>query len=204
MKLDEPDDYFDPTYAASHTAQGDVFDEVPFIVYGHPDEDFKASGARKRPSKVRPEVGLAVVLDYTCDIVAQPPGTVGYSHPFRLVAPVRPIRDLIGKKTFSQNDGRKLRDENRIRGLAYLPLLPEWYEAQGDEWDGHAAILIYAATGVTQKVLDSCRRVARMSADAQRILMSKAASRFLPHAAVLDPFQAELEPDRSDSWAASS
>jgi hypothetical protein len=130
-------------------------------------------------------------------------GTTGYSHPFRMIAPIRPIRDLIGK-SFSVNDGRKARDANVIRGVSYIPLQESWHERLGDEWDGHGAILIYAATGIMQSELEACTRVARLSSDAQRILMSKAASRFLPHAAVLDPFQEDLEPDRSDSWAAKS
>lgn len=82
---------------------------------------------------------LGVVCSYTCGFVAQPPGTKGYSHPYRLVAPVVPLRDAVewGRPL---GQARTVRDRGGVNGLMYLP----WPEADDtdDEWRGHGVALL--------------------------------------------------------------
>ncbi|MDQ3609504.1 MAG: hypothetical protein M3459_11470 [Actinomycetota bacterium] len=116
-----------------------------------------------------------MVLHYTCGITAQPPGTRGYSHEYRLMAPVVSLRELRAWG-LRNNELRKIRDGATIQGFMYLPqagladLDPS--EQDVDEWAGHAAALIYRPTAVTQSLLDHQPRMARLTADATRILQA--------------------------------
>lgn len=196
MRL-EDDQYYEER-DVEHAAQGDVYDNIPFAYETLTESRFRSRGARKRPASVTPLTGLAVVCNYTCGFVAQPPGNPGYSHPFRLVAPILSLRTL-RSQGMSANELRRIRDDGGVNGLMYLPLPPGVEEAEDDEWTGHAAACLYRMTTVTQTVLDERPRVARLSEAAQRILIVRLIQVVSP-ALFEDPNVDQFRPDMSDSW----
>lgn len=207
MKLDQPHEYY-ADRPVRHSAQGDIHAGVPFSHATLATSRFEATGARKRPAGPDPDlttvtshIGLGVVLHYTCGITAQPPGTEGYSHEYRLVAPIVSLRTLRRWKV-GNNELRKIRDGYAIQGFMYIPqvapVLVDDPADEEDEWTGHAAVLIYRPTAVSQTLLDLQPRVARLTANATRIL----------NAALIQTFTANdfdwrtlAEPDMSDGWA---
>jgi hypothetical protein len=179
VKLSSPDECY-ADRDVPHTAQGDIHAGVPFVHATLLASDFEAAGARKRPDALEPNLGFmtshegfGVVLHYTCGITAQPEGTEGYSHEFRLVAPIVSLRAL-KRWGLGNNEPRKIRDGVTIQGFMYLPqvepILIDDPEEPEDEWTGHAAALIYRPATVSQALLDQQPRIARLTADATRIL----------------------------------
>lgn len=206
MKLADANDYY-ADRSAEHTAQGDIYAGIPLVQATHSDRDFQAAGARKRPAGPDPNVstnvtftGLAMVLHYTCGITAQPPGTRGYSHEHRLMAPLASLRDL-RRWGMGNNDLRKIRDGGTIQGLMYLPQIGpvqlDRPDDGDDEWSGHAAALIYRPASVTQALLDRQPRVARLSADATRILNAAIIQTYTPNKLW---WEALVRPDMTDGW----
>lgn len=207
MKLPDPLAYY-ADRPVEHTAQGDVYAGIPLVHTTWADVGFEAAGARKRPSGPDPEhasvtsfTGLAVVLHYTCGMTAQPPGMPGYSHEFRLMAPIVSLRQL-RRWGMGNNELRKIRDGRTIQGFMYLPqigaVILDSPGGEDDEWTGHAAALIYRPATVTQTLLDHQPRIARLTVDATRIL----------NAAIIQTYTANnfawetlAEPDMTDGWA---
>jgi hypothetical protein len=195
-----PDDSYYQTDVLSHTAQGDLYANIPF---GHTTvliDEFAAEGRRPRPTDDGPDdVALvafhapAIVCSYTCGFVAQPPGTHGYSHPYRLVAPIVPLRHAI-ERGLPENQARAIRDNGGVTGMMYLP----WPEDDDvdDEWRHQAVALLYRPNLVTQSLLDNRERLGRLSLDALRILEVRLIQVVAPP--LYDP--ADMDPDRSDSW----
>jgi len=200
-----------PYYAdrpVEHTAQGDIYAGIPLAQATFTDPGFEPAGARKRPGGPDPDhatvvsfTGLAVVLHYTCGITAQPPGTRGYSHGYRLMAPIVSLRTL-RRWGLANNELRKIRDGRRIQGFMYLPLtaavILDSPEDAVDEWTAHAAALIYRPATVTQSLLEHQPRIARLTADATRILNAAIIQTYTPNNFAWDSL---AEPDMSDGWA---
>ena len=208
MVLDGADYYKDR--AVEHTAQGDVYTDLPFV-WATVAPGFEPRGARKRPSSEQevvisaPLTAPGIVCHYTCGFTAQPPGTTGYAHDYRLVAPIFSLRALKAMG-MGNNELRKIRDGIHIQGFMYLPqtdALPLDQPADvDDEWVGHGAALLYRPTAVTQQLLDSRERVARLSEPAQRILIASPIAVFSPND--FDPFDKALAaPDMSNGWRSS-
>jgi hypothetical protein len=206
VKLASLDDYY-ADRSVEHTTQGDIYAGIPFVQATWMEPDFEASGARKRPGGPDPDhttmvafTGLAVVLHYTCGITAQPPGTAGYSHEFRLMAPIVSLREL-RKWGMGNNELRKIRDGRTIQGFMYLPqtgpVALDSLEDEDDEWTGHAAALIYRPATVTQSLLDHQPRIARLTADATRILDATIIQTYTPNNFDWESLSA---PDMSDGW----
>jgi hypothetical protein len=205
VKLADANDYY-ADRDVEHTAQGDIYAGIPLVQATHSDPGFQAAGARKRPGGPEPDhsttvtfTGLAIVLHYTCGFTAQPPGTRGYSHEHRLMAPVVSLREL-RRWGMGNNELRKIRDGGRIQGFMYLPQTgPVQLDAPGDEdeWAGHAAALIYRPASVTQTLLDHQPRIARLTADATRILE---AALIQTYTANNFDWDALAEPDMTDGW----
>lgn len=207
MKLADPNAYY-ANRSVEHTAQGDIYAGVPLVQATWTDPAFQAAGARKRPGGPEPDhatsvvfAGLAVVLHYTCGITAQPPGTRGYSHEYRLMAPIVSLREL---RTWGigNNELRKIRDGATIQGFMYLPqtgaVVVDGPGDGDDEWAGHAAALIYRPATVTQSLLDHQPRIARLTADATRILDAAIIQTYTPNNFA---WESLAEPDMTDGWA---
>lgn len=175
MKLADPNDYY-ADRAVEHTAQGDVYAGIPLV-----------QATRTEPS---------------FEITAQPPGTRGYSHEHRLMAPIVSLREL-RRWGMGNNELRKIRDGRAIQGFMYLPATGAVHldasDDSEDEWTGHAAALIYRSASVTQALLDRQPRVARLTADATRILYAAIIQTYTPNNFAWETLAG---PDMSDGWAA--
>ncbi len=202
MRL-ETEDYYEDRPVA-HTAQGDLYEDVPFVYATAAQGEFRSRGSRTRPSETTetviptpPYTVIGIVCSYTCGFLAQPPGVEGYAHPFRLMAPVVLLREL---KSDGMKNGelRRIRDHGGANGFMYLPWPLE--DPVVDEWQGHATVALYRPALVTQGLLDARRRVARLSQPAQRILGVRLIQ--VVSANLFDPTDENLaDPDLSDSWA---
>ena len=194
-----------------HTAQGDFYSGVPLAMY-QAGSAVKSRGARKRPlSFLKPEPtsdgvhaptqDLVVVCTYTCNYVAQPPGTEGYSHPLRQIAPVVPVVELINNRGLQRTEARKLMDSGFLSGLLYVPAPPGHTAdkpiAPDEEFGDAYAVLLYAMGLVHQNVLDEVPRVARLSKPAQKLLIAGLIATV--SASLYDPDDLE-DPDMSSSW----
>lgn len=209
MKLADPNNYY-ADRAVVHTAQGDIYAGIPLVQATQVDPSFEAAGARKRPGGPDPDhstsvtfTGLAIVLHYTCGFTAQPPGTHGYSHEHRLMAPIVSLRELRGWG-MGNNELRKIRDGGTIQGFMYLlqtgAIQLDAPEDVEDEWTGHAAALIYRPASVTQELLDHQPRVARLTSNATRILDAAIIQTYTPNKFA---WESLAEPDMTDGWASS-
>jgi hypothetical protein len=155
----------------SHTAQGDIYADVPFV-FAHSTASVAPVGARKRPADEPeviipdPVVGPGLVCSYTCGFTAQPAGTKGYAHPYRLVAPIVSAQTLADHGV-KANELRKLIESGFLQGLLYLPVTkrvaPTEPEIVNEEWKGHAAALLYRPTLVHQGLLDNRERLTRLT-----------------------------------------
>jgi hypothetical protein len=202
VRLNDGEYYED--HKVAHVVQGDVFKDVPFA-YAAAVRSTAPRGQRKRfwlpgePDFIvpPPTTGYAIVCNYTCGIVAQPPGTPGYSHANRLVAPIMHLRTL-AEIGFAKKELRRVHEDGGVVGLMYLPW-PE-RDTANDEWKGHAAACLFRPAAVDQELLDSRTRVKRLSERAQRELIARLVQTVAPF--LPDPEDAGfVPPDRSDSWA---
>jgi len=192
--------------AVVHTAQGDIYTGIPSVYCSYTVAE-DASGARKRGgvaaayAPVVMQESPVVVCSYTCGFTAQPPGTHGYSHPFRLVAPVHSLR-WFREAGVTPNELRKVRDQGGLHGLLWLPQTERLAldgSASIDEWTGHAAAAIYRSFLVTQAALDGAERIHRLSEPAQRALISRLIQVVSPNS--FDPDDPGLRPpDMTDGW----
>jgi hypothetical protein len=199
-----PDEEYYQDDVTAHTAQGDLYEDVPFGYTTVLDSGFEVLGTRPRPVESEsydvPMVGfhaLGVVCSYTCGFVAQPPGTKGYSHPYRLIAPVVPLRDAV-EWGLPLGQARNVRDRGGVNGLMYLP----WPEADDtdDEWRGQGVALLFRPGLVTQPLLATRRRIGRLRVEALRILEVRLIQTVAPP--LYEP--ADMDPDISDSWTSQS
>jgi hypothetical protein len=99
------------------------------------------------------------------------------------------------------NELRKIRDGYTLQGFMYLPQVePVLLDPPGethDEYDGHAAALIYRPATVSQTLLDCTPRIVRLTADATRILDAALINTYTPNNF---DWKALAQPDLSDGW----
>jgi hypothetical protein len=201
-RLEAAERYFDRP--VQHTAQGDLYDGIPFVHATAASSDFEPRGRRRRGgeesdfiSSARIEMGL--VCSYTCGFMAQPPGTRGYGHPFRMVAPVISFAEALETEELRKQDLETLLHRGLMSGIMYLPN-PKVQHSRDDEWSSHAVALLLRQSLVTQGLLDKRQKITRLSSDAQRILIAGLIHVVSPN--VFNPFDEDLNPpDVSDSWA---
>jgi len=117
------------------------------------------------------------------------------------MAPIVSLRKLRTWR-MGNNELRKMRDGRAIQGFMYLPqtgaVVLDSPEDETDEWTGHAAALIYRPAAVTQTLLEHQPRVARLTADATRILEAAIIQTYTPNNFA---WESLAEPDMSDGWA---
>lgn len=199
-----------------HCAQGDFYENVP-CTFANGTGQQPDRGARKRPrsffgtdddkadyaTQTYPHRAIVVVCNYTCGFIAQPPGTEGYSHSFRQVAPVVPLTSLIDKKGGMQpTEARRLKSSGFLSGLLYVPRPPGCDSVTEDDGEFTAddyAVCLYRMTTVDQSLLDQRARIAQMTSQAQGLLISGLIALMSPN--FFDPNDLE-SPDMSSSWPA--
>lgn len=138
------------------------------------------------------------MCSYTCGFLAQPPGTEGYAHPFRLVAPSRAFGAL--KHDLKQQDFDNLRKRGAVSGSDVPYGLRSRTRNKTTTYEATRSICLYRASLVSQELLDQRERIARLSVPAQRILIARLIQVVSPY--TFDPMDPALEdPDVSDGWA---
>ncbi|MBI4728616.1 MAG: hypothetical protein HY775_03835 [Acidobacteria bacterium] len=198
-----PDDQYYVERAVEHAQQGDIYGDIPLSYSAPPVGLQDRAGKRRRPDRPAEAMTVvrtarwAVVCSYTCGFLAQPPGTRGYSHPYRLMAEITPLREIVGDQGITADQARGIARTGGAQGLMYVPL-PE-ADPTADEWRGAGVILLSMPSLVAQPLLDASRRVARMSEGAQRILMGRLFQTVGPY--MPEPHDPSLAPDISDGWA---
>jgi hypothetical protein len=209
-----PDDAYFEDRPVRHCAQGDLYSDVPCTYAEAGPQRSMFRGARKRAHAVAgqeqppeystttyPQRSLVVVCNYTCGFVAQPPGTDGYSHSFRQVAPVVPLMSLIDNaQGIKLTEARRLKEAGYLAGMLYVPrpaAVPATSLTHSDIGPDDYVVCLYRMTTVTQDLLDSRDRVARMSQDAQRRIISAICAVMGPD--LFDPTDLRA-PDMSSSW----
>jgi hypothetical protein len=128
------DEYYVAPWSASFL-QGDIFKDVPLGFAAPPDAVVMAEGERRFITGPF-DAGPAMLLSPSCAIAAQgrgvAPGT--YAHPARILAPIRPVSQLVEQGALSDQNLALLRAD-RLRNYFYLP-------AQGDTPEGVALLYL--------------------------------------------------------------
>jgi len=197
VRLSSADYYAD--HGVSHTVQGDVYDDVACAVSDLPPQRPENRGRRRLRRPFEEGVSLfqasprpVVVCSYTCGFVAQPPGTPGYSHDYRIVAPILRFQELkdLG---MSNGDLRRLNEDGGRQGFIYLP----WPKEEKGQED--AAACLYRPSCVTQQLLDARPRLKRMTQKGLKLLHIRLIQVISPN--LFPPDDEGLrDADLSDSW----
>jgi hypothetical protein len=210
VKLSDPADYYEDR-DVPHAAQGDIYEAIPFEMATLITPQFEAAGARKRSSGSEPVDGVVqtlvapgVLLHYTCGITAQPPGTEGYAHEYRSLAPIVGLGELKSRFKMNNNELRKIVEGHTVQGFMYLPqsdllVLDDPDDPPEDEYAGHAAALLYRPGTVSQALLDSRTRLHQLSGRAIKILDASIINTYSPNNFAADEL---ADPDLSNGWAA--
>jgi hypothetical protein len=179
-------DYY-RTDVTEHQAQGDIYEAVKFVHSTEIEEDWESSGVRKMAVHPVEGVWAGLLISHTCAFVAQPPGTPGYSHPFRVVAPIWSVGLLAEQLTDKEIDN--LRTSDPYLGYMYLP-------ADGEVLAEESAALLFRPALVAESALDMEGRRGRLAEGSMRVLQMKVTETFTGKRIKRDQF----EPDMSDSW----
>ena len=149
MSTDLPLEWFDDAREIEHVSQGDIFLGVPQRMMRFvPGEE--QVGKRQRepiaPEFVELETGTrypVVLCSHDCTFVAQPEGTQGYAHNFRVVAPVVPF-EALESDAINRDALAGLVKSGYSSGLQYLPRRAEFdFGEPPDAWADHCAIALY-------------------------------------------------------------
>jgi hypothetical protein len=174
-----------------HVAQGDIFRELPFqmsLPEPPPVEEPRGTGSRRVLETPFFMETFGILLSHTSGFMNQPPGTLGYSHPFRLIAPIYPVPLLQERGLFSDDSVRLLRQEDKLLHYMYLPPCIGAFE-----WEG--AAVLYRPTLIHQDLLVG-RRIAQMQEPAVKQLQAKIVEAYTGR--YPDPEQ--FTPTLADHW----
>jgi hypothetical protein len=166
---DDGDYYIE--YRTEHVRQGDIFAGFDFAL---PGEEYAFTS-------------FGMLITYTSGMMNQPPGTPGYGHPYRLVAPILafPILQDLG---LPEDKIERIRSLDTYTHYMYLPPhQPEF---------GEAVVLPYRPILALQEHLSE--RVTQLQEPAARQLQIKLFGTFLG-GKPKNP-TADLHPDMADHW----
>jgi hypothetical protein len=159
-----------------HVTQGDIFRDILFIWTTSVDGEQKEVGFE----------GYGMLITYTSGMMLQPPGSRGYKHDFRLVAPIFSFPMLMDQG-LSEEILMEIRRSDKYTAYMYLPAYPQEFE--------ESAVLPYRAALVEQRVLEQTR-VTQLQRPAALQLQLKLATTFLGGKWNPD----DLNPDLDDHW----
>lgn len=162
----------------THFAQGDIFRDVPFY----------SAGVAEDGDEVVPiaHEGYGILISYTSAMMQQPPGTRGYGHSWRLVAPVFSL-NFLAETGLTPEQVERLRAHDTYMKYMYLP-------PYAGEFAESAAVL-YRPALVSHDVIEGKRVTQLAEASAVR-LQQRLASTFLGG----KWREEDLDPDLSDHW----
>jgi len=129
-KLQRPteDAYYTEPWSATFL-QGDLFKDVPLGFAMPPDAVVMAEGERRFITGPF-DAGHAMLLSPSCAIAAQGQSAKegGYAHAARILAPVRPVEELV-TAGIVHDDNIGLLRADRLRNYFYLPASDLWAES---------------------------------------------------------------------------
>jgi hypothetical protein len=171
-----------------HVAQGDIFGDLPFAYFVPDESSFRQEGKRRPPEEPPAFTGHGMLINYTSGFMAQPPGTRGYAHPFRLVAPIFPF-ELLLELGVAEVELEKVRRDDNLASYMYLPP----YTGEFSE----SAVLPYRPVLIHHDLLEG-RRITQLQEGVAVRLQQKVATTFLGGKWAAE----DLTPDLSDHWNA--
>ena len=156
-KLRRPadDDYYVEPWSAGFL-QGDLFKDVPLGFAAPPDAVVMAEGERRFITGPF-DAGPAMLISPSCAIAAQGASADAgmYAHPARILAPVRPVSELLESGVVTEQNVALLRAD-RLVNYFYLP-------TSGDRPEG--AALLYLPITVHHDVISE-ERTAQLTGEA--------------------------------------
>jgi hypothetical protein len=164
-------EYYVPN-RTEHVSQGDIFRGFEFNLPG--DEKFGFAG-------------YGMLVTYTSGMMNQPPGTRGYQHDYRLVAPILPLA-ILPELGVKEGKVERIRSEDPYTHFMYLPAHPPDFE--------ESVVLPYRPTLVLQEQLTD--RVTQLLEPAARQLQVKLFGAFL--GGKPENPERDLHPDMADHW----
>ena len=170
-----------------HVAQGDIFRDVPFFYAVPEDLPSNQAGTRQPLEQPPSHTGYGMLLSYTSGFMAQPPGTRGYAHAFRLVAPIFPLDLLNQAGVLTEASMQQLPRDDHLGFYMYLPPYPQEFE--------ESVVCPYRPVLVHHDLLEG-RRVTQLQESAAVQLQMKLATNFLGGKWRRE----DLHPDLSDHW----
>lgn len=169
-----------------HVSQGDIFRDLPFVYFVPEESSFRQEGKR-RPLEEPPEfTGHGMLINYTSGFMAQPPGTRGYAHRFRLVAPIFQFEFLL-ELGVSQDELDRVRREDNLASYLYLPPYPGEFS--------ESAVMPYRPVLIHHDLLEG-RRVTQLQETGAIRLQQRIATTFLGGKWAAE----DLKPDLTDHW----
>lgn len=143
--------YYEPR--TKWVRQGDLFTEIPLGFPFPPDAVEHSEGKRKFLSGPF-EAGFGMLLSPSCSMAAQgEPGK--YAHPARIIAPVRPIEELVDRGAIKEGALDDLRAFDHLANYFYIPPISE---AELPE----SLACLYAPVTIHHDYLED-RRIAQLS-----------------------------------------
>ena len=164
-------EYYHEGQRTQHVAQGDVFRDIEFI--GPDGGSFTTYG---------------MLIHYTSNMMNGAPGTRGYAHDSRLLAPLYAF-DMLSELGITDDHLRSMRSDDLMGRYLYLPPCPNEFDECG--------VPIYRAQRFTQATIEG-KRVAQLQLGAAKQLQRKLARVFFG-----TELEGEPSPDMTDHWAGS-
>lgn len=186
-----PDESYYLDRRTEHFAQGDIFDDIPFLMalpQPEPLEVPGGAGARRVLETPFFMQASGMLVSHTSAFVAQPVGTRGYAHPFRSLVPALPVAMLEDAGLMSEDTFRLLRKEDKLIHYMYLPPHPGLFEEE-------RVAVLYRPSLVHEGILEGRRRV-QLTEAAMKQLQAKLVE--ISTGRWIDPDQ--FQPTMADHW----
>lgn len=178
-------------HATEHFRQGDIFQDIPFpmaLPEPPPADEPIGVGARRVLETPFFAHTFGILISHSSGFMAQPPGTRGYSHVFRVMAPIFPVSILLEQDMVRDETMHLLRKEDRLVGYMFLPPC-------AGAWDDDRAVTLYRPGLVHYELLED-RRVVQLHEDALKHLQAKIVESFTGKFPNAD----DLSPSMGDHW----
>lgn len=186
-----PDEGYYIDDRTEHVAQGDIFDDIPFLMAlpePPPPNVPIGVGARRVLETPFFMQATGMLVSHSSGFMAQPVGTRGYAHVSRSLVPVVPVAMLEEKGLMNEDQFRLLRKEDKLIHYMYLPSCPGLFEEE-------RVAMLYRPSLVHQDLLAGRKRI-QLTEAAMKQLQAKLVE--VSTGRWLDPEQ--FQPTMADHW----